>query len=524
MARAFRYRFFGAAIAAGLFFTSGSLHAQSTALQDGLISYWPLNEGMGAVANDAATGGTVADNGTLRNGPTWIAGQFGAGLQFTGTQDVLIPASADMDINGNAVTVSAWVKLDKLPSEILGSFAGVLDAADDDFVIYLDKGNNELRFKATTASGASTSAHPGIPAAMLDTTSWHHVMGVYDGSTGSSRIYLNGNLADIATIATATDMAVRTGQISSLGGQPAKTDPFAPSNFYEGGIADVAVWNRALGAAEAQHLYNSGTGNAVGAANPAIEPVALAPVAPTAQPVIYYNFNGNLDNHGTGGAALNATFRDAPGGTGPVYTPTEAGQGLDFSSNPAATNSTDGGGVEAGKFVSVDYTLPEQGTIAMRFSSQDSYNFQALWANSSHANAWESWIYGDTRVSARGNSGANAANLDQRMSLLGGIEDTHHYAFTWQRNGTSMEAALYIDGVLREISTETWQAPGTTFFLGGGVGNHLSRGLFDEVRIYDVRLSEAEILHLASVPEPGTMAMLGLSAMLGGVWALRRRK
>jgi hypothetical protein len=510
-----------AALAAAFIFSSAAL--QAAPLHDGLISYWSLNEGAGAVANDTAPGGSVVDNGTLRESPTWIAGQFGAGLQFGGTQDVLIPNSTDMDINTGGVTVSAWVKLDKLPSEILGSFAGVYDSAPDNYVLYLDKGNNELRFKATTASGTSTSGlHPGIPAAMLDTTSWHHVMGVYDGSSGAVKLYHNGSLADIATIATATNMNVRTGQVASIGGQPAAADPFAPSNFYEGGISDVAVWNRALGDAEAQYVYNSGAGNAVGAANPSI--AANVPVAtePVAQPVIHYALNGNLNNRGTGGAALNGVFHDVAGGTGEIYSPTSIGQGLDLSSNPAPTLSTDGDGLDTGKYVSVDYQLAEQGTIALHFSSQTSFNFQTLWANSAHENAWESWIYGNERVAARGNNAASANNLDQSMTLLGGIDETHHYAFTWQRNGTTMEGALYVDGVLREVSSETWLAPGSTFFMGGGPGNHLGQGIYDDLRIYDVRLSESEILFLAQVPEPASVAVVGLLILGGGIRRCRR--
>src|SRR5690606_20600024 len=133
------------------------------ALHDGLVSYWPLSEGSGTVAGDAAPGGTVADNGELRNSPTWIDGKFNAGLQFTGAdanqQYVLIPNSADMDIGTSAVTVSAWVKLDTLPSGIAENFAGIVDSAgaSDAYNLYLDKNANELRFKVTDNAGVSTS-------------------------------------------------------------------------------------------------------------------------------------------------------------------------------------------------------------------------------------------------------------------------------------------------------------------------------------------------------------------------------
>ncbi|WP_425400122.1 LamG-like jellyroll fold domain-containing protein [Aeoliella sp.] len=512
-----------AAIAGGVFLSCGpAALAESTPLQDGLVSYWSLSEGSGTEAGDTAASGAVADNGTLRESPAWVNGIFNSGLQFTGTEDVLIPNSVDMDLGSNAVTLSAWVKLDKLPADISGSFAGILDSQADNYIMYLDKGNNELRFKVTDANGTSTSAHPGIPAAMLDTTDWHHVMGVYDGSAGSVKIYYDGVLADIASLPT-TVGTVRSGQVTSLGAQPTTADPYTASNFYEGGISDVALWTRSLGEAEAEYLYNGGTGNAVGAANPSIDAVApLAATKPTAQPVIYYAMDGDLTNQGTGGAALNGVFHDGPGMAGPQFATTNHGQGLDLSSNPEATSSTSGN-EDVGQYVSVDYTLPDQGTIELRFSSESSYNFQSLWANSVHSNAWESWVYGNQRLAARGNNAANAANLDFLLTLVGGIEENHHIAFTWERSGDTMDASLYIDGVLREVSTENWLAPGSTFYLGGGPGNHLGKGVYDEFRIYDVPLNDSEILYLTQVPEPSSVLLVALLAALGGVSHGRRR-
>ncbi|MCO6045290.1 LamG domain-containing protein [Aeoliella sp. ICT_H6.2] len=486
-----------------------------------MISYWSLAEGSGTEAGDTAAGGAVADSGTLRESPAWINGMFNAGLQFTGTEDVLIPNSVDMDLGSDAVTLSAWVKLDKLPADLAGSYAGVLDSQSDSYVMYLDKGNNELRFKVTDANGTSTSAHPGIPAAMLDTTDWHHVMGVYDGTAGSVKIYYDGVLADIASMPT-TVGTVRPGQVASLGSQPTTDAPHTASNFYEGGISDVALWTRSLGEAEAQYLFNGGTGNAVGVANPSIAAAApLVPTQPTAQPVIYYAMDGDLTNQGTGGAALDGVFHDGPGMTGPQFAPTNHGQGLDLSANPEATASTEAD-ADMGQYVSVDYNLPDQGTIELKFSSESSYNYQTVWANSVHSNAWESWVYGNERLAARGNNAANASNLDYLLTLVGGIGEDHHIAFTWERSGDIMEAGLYIDGVLREVSTENWMAPGSTFYLGGGPGNHLGKGIYDEFRIYDVPLTASEILYLAEVPEPGSLLMILLCIASTGVWYRHR--
>ncbi len=238
---------------------AGPQRALGVPLQNGLISYWQLNEGAGTTAADTGPAGSTTDSGTLRNSPTWVSGKFNAGLQFDGvsSQDVLLPSGGDMDINSNFVTLSAWVKLDQLPSEIAGSFSGILDSQPDNYVLYLDKANNELRFKATNASGVTTSSsqHPGVRASLLNKTDWLHVMGVYDGDRARVKMYFNGQLVDVTSHPNpgtgVLQGPVRTGQVGALGAQAAATDPFAPTNLFKGMISDVALWNRAW--AERKH-------------------------------------------------------------------------------------------------------------------------------------------------------------------------------------------------------------------------------------------------------------------------------
>jgi glycerophosphoryl diester phosphodiesterase len=250
-------------------------YAAGTPLHNNLLTAWPFNEGAGDSLLDVAPFGATSDNGTLRNSPAWVSGKFGSSLRFNGAdEDVLIPNTADLNIGTNAVTMSAWVKLDQLPSAISGSFSGIMDSATDNYVLYLDKSANELRFKVTTASGVA--ARPGVPASLLDTTSWHHVMGVYDGAASEASIYFDGQLASTLSVASLTGN-VRTGQVAGVGSQVVATSPFASSNMFKGTIDDMGIWNRALGLAEAQYLYNNGVGQPLLAANPTIEPV-LPPV------------------------------------------------------------------------------------------------------------------------------------------------------------------------------------------------------------------------------------------------------
>ncbi len=258
------------ALAAGAMLWGSVALAAGVPLHNGLLTSWTFDASSGSSLVDEAPADAIADTATLRNAPQWILGKFGNALRFNGTnQDVLVPNSADMNIGTNAVTLSAWVKLDQLPSAISGSFSGIFDSEPDDYVMYLDKSNSELRFKVTTSG--NIAERPGVPASLLDTTNWHHVMGVYDGAAGEARMYFDGQLADTHVNSSLT-ANVRTGQIAGIGSQVAAASPNAASSLFKGNIDDLGIWNRALGLAEAQYLYNSGAGNAILAANPSIEP------------------------------------------------------------------------------------------------------------------------------------------------------------------------------------------------------------------------------------------------------------
>ena len=236
-----------------------SLRAQQ--LLDGIVGYWPLEEGAGDVTNDSF--GDVQDVGELRNEPEWLTGEdafLGNGSLFfdgvVGQQDVLIPNSADFNFTTNGASISAWVNTELLPSELSESFGGILDSIPDAFVMYLDRGNMELRVKFTTSDGVAE--RPGIPEDMLEVSEWIHVAGVYDGAEQSASIYLNGELIDTHDNAGFGE-PIRSGQVSSIGAEPNVVgDPGASTRFFPGSIDDVAVWNRAISEDEVAEIHSSG--------------------------------------------------------------------------------------------------------------------------------------------------------------------------------------------------------------------------------------------------------------------------
>lgn len=236
-------------------------------LGDGLIAYWKMDDGLAAAFATVVADSQGTNRATLvRNDGAshWFEGsaaKLGGSLKVEGTNAfVAFPQTPDLDINTNKLTLSAWLWLPILPAQQAASFGAIFDSTTDCYVLYLDKANNELRFKITTANG--NAARPGIPANLLPTNQWIHVVGTYDGqaypASGRTVIYLNGVAVDAhlgtdGGAGTGLTGNVKTGQIAAMGRE-------GPSggNYFTGFVDDVALWKRALAAAEIERLFTAG--------------------------------------------------------------------------------------------------------------------------------------------------------------------------------------------------------------------------------------------------------------------------
>lgn len=203
-------------------------------------------------------------------------------LHFDGVDDyVNIPNSNSLDIPGNKITLEAWIKLEQLPNEIPNNFMSIYDSDIDAYVLYLDKGNDELRFKVTDQSGVAT--RPGIPSSMLIKNEWMHIAGVYNGDQGKAMIYLNGNLVD--THNDAGSSSVKNGQAAKIGVQA------GINTFFKGAIDEVIIWQTALDFTPTQDGGLNGPPN-----------------HQSSHLIAYWGFNQGFSG---GGALLNNFYHDA---------------------------------------------------------------------------------------------------------------------------------------------------------------------------------------------------------------------
>jgi hypothetical protein len=181
-------------------------------------------------------------------------------LHFNGTSDyVEVPDSAGLSVaTTGSLTVSAWMRPDTLTFPTTeGSgyvhWLGKGQTSQQEWVFRMySQGNtegrqNRISFYVFNASGGlGTGSYFEDPVTPGE---WIHVVGVADGQ--STHIYKNGALRD---------SDVYAGTITPQhGSAPFRMGTRDFQSFFEGGLARVRVWNRALSASEIGALYASDT-------------------------------------------------------------------------------------------------------------------------------------------------------------------------------------------------------------------------------------------------------------------------
>jgi hypothetical protein len=236
---------------------------QYAPLQAGLVSYWPMNEpvGGGNATNQVATGSAL----TAANNPSVTTGKINGARSFLSSSAQRFYANASSNSNlvllgSSNYTASFWFypSGDASPSATYGLIS------NDAF-----PGQRGVAF-ALAVSGSTAWQPPYIYAAYTDGTvevtnpfsglvaslakdTWHFFCVRRDGNTLKFR--LNGTTGTNITMTKTLfsdrswfHVGIRYG--SNVSG----------SDFFNGIIDELALWNRTLSDDEVATLYNSGIG------------------------------------------------------------------------------------------------------------------------------------------------------------------------------------------------------------------------------------------------------------------------
>ncbi len=190
------------------------------------------------------TGGTNAANqivalqGNLNGSPVWQQ----PGLHLNGTNNYVdCGASVGNDVQ-NALTLTAWIR----PDSFIDWAGIVCKGTNTEPYAMQIWGDGSLRFTANFGSPpGGVSGGSWNSTAKLATNQWQRVAVTYDGAT--IRFYINGVLDANQPAAT-----LRFGVVN----EPLTIGADLPGaiEYFQGTIADVRVYGRALGTAEIQAL------------------------------------------------------------------------------------------------------------------------------------------------------------------------------------------------------------------------------------------------------------------------------
>jgi|GEM_PF-119356 len=194
---------------------------------------------------------------------------------------------------------------------------------------------------------------------------------------------------------------------------------------------------------------------------------------PDGRPLVHWTFDGTVTNDARGGSAFNAAVSGRP-----IYTKGQNGQAL-------VLDGTNG-------VVSVAVPLLQHGTIALWYRPTAFYNFNTLFDSVRNPDQWEMWICHSGVLRFRMGSGTGDVSYD--LKTLGGPGNWYHLAVVWDNVHTN-QARLYVNGEQRACGAiGHWIAPGRRISFGGGnPGNTKGRGALDDVRVYGVPLSDAQV-------------------------------
>ncbi|WP_432181383.1 LamG-like jellyroll fold domain-containing protein [Streptomyces sp. NBC_00063] len=261
---------------------------------------WKLDDDAGATQAAGSAGERTL---ALHGGPTLgVDGAKGKAVSFDGADDYLASDIPTVDTSVG-FSVSAWAKLDKLPSG-----AAVIAAQPGNnspgFELYYSQSRDRWAFNQYTSDTASATPVRAEQAAAggVSVGTWTHLVGTFSTTTDDLRLYVNGNLA--GAIAYDSPWDARRGLQIGAGSYDG-----APSAFFPGAIDDVRLFDKPLAQDEVTALFNKQ--DSVGSGRPA------RAVFPLDEPVT--DADGNATTQVTGQAQVNpAVFKGGakPGQTG----------------------------------------------------------------------------------------------------------------------------------------------------------------------------------------------------------------
>lgn len=220
-----------------------SLIVPGYAFKENIVAAWTMDEGSGKTVHDVANG----NDGEIKGGAKWVDGKFGKALNFDGSSGyVEIPFNESLRvINQGDFTLAAWFMPNAVPTENKEVFQQGDKNGTGRTWLFIAANVGEIR---SWLGGAGTYSGVNVKAG-----EWYHaaVVVTEGGNTDTVQIYVNGK---------------QSGNPLQKAMEDSEGNYFIGchknlTNFWDGIIDDVVLFNKALNEDEIKELMTNGVMN-----------------------------------------------------------------------------------------------------------------------------------------------------------------------------------------------------------------------------------------------------------------------
>ncbi|MBK7851461.1 MAG: LamG domain-containing protein [Bacteroidetes bacterium] len=251
------------AIATGLGTGSAcQLSELPSSLRQGLLAWYPF---CGNATDQSGNGNDGTVYGASLTSDRF--GQPGNAYSFNGSNNYIeVLNSANWQFADSKQSISFWIYLPVIPNPI-GNDMAILSKTNQNLPIDPSGNSNtgfevifgqniyspDLDYRFKSGAGSSWLV-TRIAQSNFTINQWFHVVFVTDKQKDSCYAYLNGNLINRQLIPTST--VIGQNNLPLLMGKGYWTSNGIPSNYYNGKLDDVGIWNRAISPEEVKQLYS----------------------------------------------------------------------------------------------------------------------------------------------------------------------------------------------------------------------------------------------------------------------------
>lgn len=422
-----------------------------------------------------------ANSVTYGTAATVATGKVGQALSFNGSTSYASSTDAAAIKPTSGISYGGWVYVSATPAANQSMLEKGTATSTAGYGLYVTS-ENKFCLGIKTAGGYEQGAGSAVT-----TGKWHHVMVTYDSSTPT--LYVDGYAQSLAT-GTGCTLTQNTGAITQDTSALYFGARAGTSQFFNGRLDDVRVYNRALTATEVSHLYSAGTGSTAGVSS-TVSTSGSSGQSFGSGLAGYWTMDGKdttittiVDRTGSGNTATLSNTAAVAG---------KLGQGLSLNGSTSYASMSDASSLDPTAAISYGGWVYVSATPAANQSVLEKGTATSTAGYGLYVTSEKKFCLG---IKTAGGYEQGASN-----TVTG--SKWHHVMVTYD----STTPTLYVDGYAQSLATGTGctltqntgaitQDTSALYFGARSGTSQFFNGRLDDVRVYNRALTATEVNHM----------------------------